>query len=580
MSFRSRREFLQLCAASVSGAILRPRADAGVVQTKPSSSPPSPPIPSPPLPVLQRYVDPLRLPRRMEPLRSGRDGDEYIIRLREFSRPLHSQLPPTRLWGFEGEYPGPTFEAWRGRPVVTEWRNQLPTQHLFAVDRHIHGARPPAPAVRTVTHLHGACTSSFSDGLPENWITPGQSVRYNWPNVQQSATLWYHDHAMGITRLNVYAGLSGFYLLRDEQERALNLPAGDYEIPLVVQDRTIDAQGQLVYAPTFEDGVPLPPGVWGSEFFGTFPLVNGSIYPYLEVEPRPYRLRVLNACNSRFMRLFLNLAKSTTDIPNLVKFHQIGSDGGLLSAPVAMEKLLLGPAERADLIVDFSGLAGKTIMMANDAPAPFPGWSMLTVPRDPIDEFMQFRVVRPLRNRTAFSLPPAHPASPPADDPSIPVRDFTLSESFDAKGRSLGMHINNKGYEDPVTEIVRLDSVEKWRFINTTDDTHPMHLHLVQFRILERQGYDVPTMQAHAKLRLVGLRRAPAPNEVGRKDTALVYPGEVLSIIVHFEGYTGRYVYHCHMVEHEDNDMMRPFVVIPAETAPSAENKTSGAKNA
>ncbi|HEX3661989.1 MAG TPA: multicopper oxidase [Acidobacteriaceae bacterium] len=576
MSFRNRREFLQLCAASVSGAILGPAGEAITVQSAPPSLP-SAPEPSVKLP---RFVDPLPVPGRLRPVRSTRQGDEYVIHLREFSRRLHSHLPPARLWGFEGEYPGPTFEAWRGRPVVTEWHNDLPKQHLFAVDPHIHGARPPAPAVRTVTHLHGACTPSFSDGLPENWITPGQSVRYTWPNVQQSATLWYHDHAMGITRLNVYAGLSGFYLLRDEQERALNLPAGDYEIPLVVQDRTVNAQGQLVYAPRFEDGVALPPGVWGSEFFGEQPLVNGAIFPYLEVEPRAYRFRVLNACNSRFVRLFLNLAKSILDIPHLVRFNQIGSDGGLLPAPVAMEKLLLGPAERADLIVDFSGLEGKTLSLTNDAATPFPGWSMMTVPGTPLDEFMQFRVTRPLRGaRTVFTLPPAHSAPAPGDDASIPVRDFVLSEAFDAKGRSLGMRINNKGYEDPVTEIVRLGSVEKWRFINTTDDTHPMHVHLVQFRILERQGYDVPTMLGSGKLKLVGMRRAPEPNEVGRKDTALVNPGEVLTILVHFEGYLGRYVYHCHMAEHEDNDMMRPFEVIAADAPPPAENKTSGAKD-
>ena len=582
MSFRSRREFLKLGAASVSGAILSRGADASAGQIGPPTGPPphQPPPPRLPVPTLERFIDPLPVPRRMRPVRSGREGDEYVIRLLEFSRPLHSQLPPARLWGFEGEYPGPTFDVERGRPIVTEWQNHLPMQHLFAVDPHIHGAMPPAPAVRTVTHLHGASTPSFSDGLPENWITPGHSVRYIYPNSQQSATLWYHDHALGITRLNVYAGLSGFYFIRDEQERALKLPAGEYEIPLVVQDRTVNKQGQLLYTPTFEDGLPLPPGVWGSEFFGEFPVVNGAITPYLEVEPRPYRFRVLNACNSRFVRLFLNLATSPTDIPRLVKIHQIGSDGGLLPAPVVMEKLLLGPAERADLIVDFSELAGKTVTLDNDAIAPFPGWSMMTVPRTMLPEFMQFRVTRPLKGaKTVFVLPPARPVPAPADDASIRVRDFTLSEKFDAKGRSLGMHINNLGYDDPVTEKVRLGSVEKWRFINTTDDTHPMHLHLVQFRILERQGYDVATLQSGGELRLVGMKRPPEPNEFGRKDTALVYPGEVLSILVHFEGYTGRYVYHCHMVEHEDNDMMRPYEVLPAD-APSAENKTSDAKNA
>lgn len=579
MSLRSRREFLKLGAVSVPGAIL---GRGGQQLGPPTGPPPTLPVPPPlPVPTLEHFIDPLPVPRRLQPLRSGKDGEEYVIRLREFSRRLHSQLPPARLWGYEGEYPGPTIDVEQGRPIVTEWHNELPRRHLFAVDPHIHGAMPPSPEVRTVTHLHGASTPSFSDGLPEKWITPGQSVRYTYPNTQQSATLWYHDHALGITRLNLYAGLSGFYLIRDEQEKTFHLPAGDYEIPLVVQDRTVNKQGQLIYTPTFEDGMPLPPDVWGSEFFGEFPLVNGVIAPYLEVEPRPYRLRILNACNSRFVRLFLNLAKSMLDVPQLVKFHQIGSDGGLLPAPVAMDKVLLGPAERADMIVDFSDLAGKTVTLNNDAMAPFPGWSMMTVPRTLLPEFMQFRVTRPLRGaKTIFTLPPAQPAPAPADDPSIPVRDFMLTEKFDAKGHSLGMHINNKGYDEPVTETVRLGSAEKWRFINTTDDAHPMHLHLIQFRILERQGYDIPTMLSKGELRLVGMKRAPEPNEFGRKDTAIVYPGEVLTILARFEGYTGRYVYHCHMVEHEDNDMMRPYEVVAGDAPPATENTSGGTKNA
>src|SRR5581483_3024169 len=169
------------------------------------------------------------------------------------------------------------------------WENQLPSEHIFRIDPHIHGAMPPAPAVRTVTHLHGSRTTSESDGLPEKWFTPGSSSVYSYPNSQHAATLWYHDHALGITRLNVYAGLSGLYLLRDDRERSLDLPSGDYEIPLIVQDRTVDEQGQLVYDPTFEDGQKIAAGIWAPEFFGELPVVNGAIYPYLEVEPRQYR---------------------------------------------------------------------------------------------------------------------------------------------------------------------------------------------------------------------------------------------------------------------------------------------------
>ncbi|MGH9599458.1 MAG: multicopper oxidase family protein [Terracidiphilus sp.] len=511
---------------------------------------------------MDRFIDPLPVPIRLTPLEVRKSGDLYRVRMLETSRKLHSQLPPARFWGYKGHYPGPTFEALRGHPIEVEWENRLPLQHIFPIDRHIHGAMPPAPAVRTVTHLHGSRTSSFSDGLPEKWFTPGHGVRFFYPNDQRAATLWYHDHALGITRLNVYAGLSGFYLLRDEQELAMNLPSGDYEIPLSLQDRTLDNRGQLVYAPTQEGAVTLPQGVWGPQFFGNLPVVNGAIYPYLNVEPRMYRFRLLNACNARFYNLYFNLAKSPTDIPALVTFHQIGSDGGLLAGPVLLEKLLLAPAERADLIVDFSRLAGKTVTLMNNAVAPYPGWTLFHSIYPPLDELMQFRVSLPLSAaRKTFSM--ASPISLPRLDPgqSVATRDLVLTERMDALGRSLGMFIDQRGYSDPVTEFPKLGTMEKWRFINMTDDAHPMHLHLVQFQILERQGFDYGSF-LQGKLKLVGKARPPAPNEAGWKDTAVVNPRDVLTILVPFLGYTGKYVFHCHVAEHEDNDMMRPYEVV------------------
>jgi spore coat protein A len=399
------------------------------------------------------------------------------------------------------------------------------------------------------------------DGLPERWITPGKSATYFYPNRQRAATLWYHDHAVGITRLNNYAGLSGFYLLRDKQERQLNLPAGDFEICLLIQDRTLDAQGQLVYRPTNEDGTPVPGGLWGPEFFGNVPVVNGAIYPYLDVEPRPYRLRILNASNSRFFHFYFNLAKTPQDIPQLVPFFQIGSDGGLLPRPAKLEKILLAPAERADVIVDFSGSSGKTVTLTNDARSPYPGW---TTPPDlhaELAELMQIRVRLPASSTRAFSIPDTLPFSPLPQTSEMKCRDFVLAERLDKTGRSLGVRINEKNYDDPVTEKVKLGATEKWRFINTTDDAHPMHLHLVQFQIVERQGFDAAALRTN-QVKLVGQTRKPAPNERGWKDTAVVNPAEVLTILVRFDGYTGRYVFHCHMLEHEDNDMMRPYEVV------------------
>jgi spore coat protein A len=494
----------------------------------------------------------------------------YRMRMLEFTQQMHSQLPPTRLWGYEGQYPGPSIEAFRGRPIEVRWENHLPSKHIFEVDPLIHGAMPPAPAVRTVPHVHGSRSRSESDGLPEKWFTPGRAAHYSYPNCQPAATLWYHDHAVGITRLNVYAGLSGFFLLRDNEERSMALPEGDYEIPLLLQDRILDDRGQLVYSPTHEDGQKLSPGVWGPEFFGNLPVVNGAIYPYLDVEPRPYRLRLLNGANSRFFNVFFNLANHPTDIPSLVPFHQIGSDGGFLSSPVALNKVLLGPAERADLIVDFSGLEGRTVTLSNNAPAPFPGWDMINSPHEKLYELMQFRVTLPISGKGETPAIP-HPVAVPRIDEreSVVTRDFVLSEQLDAQGRSLGVRINNKAYDDPVTEVVQLGSVEKWRFINTTDDAHPMHLHLVQFQILQRQGFNAAAFH-QGVLEFVGMPRPPQPNEAGWKDTAIVNPRDVLTIIARFEGYAGRYVFHCHMLEHEDNDMMRPFEVVSYEVKISA----------
>ena len=315
MGSRNRRDFLKLCISSVPALLVANNVDAGETNGRPLvqsiyRTPSS----------IERYIDPLPIPKSLVPYSTRKNRIQYRVRMLEFKHQMHSQLPPTIRWGYEGQHPGPTMEAMTGTPVEVLWENHLPSQHIFPIDPHIHGAMPPAPAVRTVPHLHGSRTRSESDGLPEKWFTPGHSARYHYPNNQQAATLWYHDHALGITRLNVYAGLSGFYFLRDAEELRMDLPSGDYEIPLVLQDRTLDDTGQLVYSPTGEDGQQVPPGRWGPEFFGDLPVVNGSIYAYLEVEPRRYRLRVLNGANSRFFNLYFNLAKHPTDIPSLVAF--------------------------------------------------------------------------------------------------------------------------------------------------------------------------------------------------------------------------------------------------------------------
>jgi len=560
MNLKKRREFLKLCIASLTTLVFAHGAEAdeatGQTNAQPIYRKPD---------SLERFIDPLPIPKRLMPEGTGGDGVQYHVRMLEFTQRLHSQLPPTRLWGYEGQYPGPTVEALRGMPIVVQWENELPMRHIFDIDPRIPGALPPTPAVRIVPHVHGSRSPSDSDGLPDKWFTPGQSARYRFPNSQSAATLWYHDDAVGIARLNVYAGLSGFFLLRDDEERSMDLPSGECEIPLMLQDRTLDDRGQLVYSPTFDDGGKAPPGFWGPSFFGNIPVVNGAIYPYRQVEPRRYRLRLLNGANSRFFNLFFNLAKRPTDIPSLVVFHQIGTDGGFLRSPVALNKVMLAPGERADLIVDFSGLAGKIVTLSNDAPAPFPGWGMFNPHYSALNELMQFQVTLPVSSKRGdFSMPRPHALVALDETKSIATRDFVLSEGMDSQGRSLGEQINGKEYDDPVTEVVKLGSIELWRFVNTTEYAHPMHLHLVQFQILRRQGFNTVAFR-DGLLEFVGTPRIAAANEAGWKDTATVYPREVLTIIVRFDGYAGRYVFHTGLLEHEDKDMMRPYDVVSGD---------------
>ena len=257
---------------------------------------------------LASFVDPLPLPprarpvgRREHPAWPGRPLPCYRMEMRAFAARLHRDLPPTPQWGYAGSSPGPTIEAERDEPVLVEWANTLPARHFLPIDHTIHGAEADKPEVRAVSHVHGARVPADSDGWPEDWYVPGRSALSRYPNAQDAATLWYHDHAMGITRLNIYAGLYGAWLLRDAQERALGLPSGEYELPLFLCDRLLGRDGQLYY-PVSDD----PAAPWVMQCQGNAVLCNGKLFPYLEVEPRRYGLRLLNVANSSFFELALN----------------------------------------------------------------------------------------------------------------------------------------------------------------------------------------------------------------------------------------------------------------------------------
>ena len=497
---------------------------------------------------LARFVDPLPMPslakqagQRASPSDPEVQVPYFRISMRAFQMKVHRDIPPTTFWGYDGACPGPSIEGRRGKPLLVEWVNELPQQHLFPVDHTLHGAEASKPDVRTVVHLHGGRTGPESDGYPENWFVQGHSATCHYPNLQEAAGLFYHDHAMGITRLNAVAGLIGQYLIRDEFEDGLNLPKGSYEIPLVIFDRSFRPDGQIHYPVSGKTGAP-----WVSEYYGSAILVNGRIFPYLEVEPRKYRLRLLNGSNGSFYRLSFSPDASITSAG--LAFHQIGSEQGFLAAPAEMNLLILGPGERADVVLDFTDHAGKEIFL-----------------RTHVAMVMQFRVASG-KVADPSTLPATlRPVTRIQENAAVMTRELTIADYQNRLGRSNVMLLNGAHWNMPVTEKPVLNSTEIWSFINLTDDSHPIHLHMVRFQILDRRPFDLAVYQLTRKIVFTGPPVELAAGELGWKDTVRVDPMTVTRIITKFEGFPGKYVWHCHMLEHEDKEMMRPYVVTTAQ---------------
>jgi spore coat protein A, manganese oxidase len=489
---------------------------------------------------LKRFVDPLptlAIARptgmRPDPANPAESVPFYRMVMGEFASRVHRDLEPARLWGFNGASPGPVIEARNGRGVLVEWVNELPQRHLFTIDHNLMGAERDKPEVRSVVHLHGAKVPAQSDGYPESWFVAGKSSLCHYPNRQDACMLWYHDHAMGINRLNIYAGLLGLYILRDEDEDALGLPRGEREIPLVLCDRKFSVDGRLAYEVS-----PDPAAPWIPEFYGNATLVNGKLFPYLEVEPALYRFRVLNGSNAQFFNLSLSTGEPMA---------QIGTDQGLLPEPVPAKIVSLAPGERADLVVDFSGSSGAQV----------------TLKIGPVEEILQFRVARgsAQKDRLPQKL---RQVVPLAESSAVRTRLLTLNEYKSPKGESMTMLLGGTHWNMPVTETPALDTAEIWSLINLTEDVHPIHLHMVRFQILDRRSFDKLHYFVKGELRTIGPPMPPDPGEAGWKDTVRAHPQMVTRIIVRFDGYAGRYVWHCHILEHEDNEMMRPFEVLPA----------------
>lgn len=543
----------------------------------------------------QKFVHPLPVPAAIDvtggptTLSMSMGQFEQDLGLRD---PLTGEVLYTTVWGYNGQYPGPTIVAKEGVPLQVYWHNHLtddgtatgtPLPHLLPVDPSLHWALRHVEnweraGVPLVTHLHGGHTESASDGLPEAWYTPNFELTghdyvkgypgapYYYDNSQEAATIWYHDHALGITRLNVYAGLAGFYLLTDAREQQLQaehkLPAAPYDLGLAIQDRMFTTDGKLYY--------PAMPEVPGSpdpshmpEFFGDFILVNGKTWPVLEVEPRQYRLRLLNGSDSRFYNLFFSDVKNKS-----LQFLQIGSDNGLLPRPIAHEQLLLSPGERMDVVVDFSdpALWGQTIVIRNNARSPYP----FGAPVNPRNEgqIMAIKVNKPLDiayplTQVPASLRPALPQPPPVTH----TRQLILFEGLDEYGRlepMLGTLADGPlRYDMSITENPALNATEVWEIYNLTPDAHPIHLHLVSFQVLNTQkfkaDYNEETGEVYS-VQLIGQPKHPGSGQDGRKDTYPIMPGEMARFIATFDR-EGLYVWHCHILSHEDHDMMRPYYV-------------------
>jgi spore coat protein A len=384
----------------------------------------------------------------------------------------------------------------------------LRTSHYFPVDLCPHGAVENADA-RTVVHLHGGHVSAASDGYPEDTFPPGQEVTYDYPNSQLPATLWYHDHALGITRLDVQMGLAGFYLLRDAFEQGLNLPAGPHEIPLAIQDRTFRPDGSLQY-----------PEMWMEHVFGDTILVNGKAWPYLDVARGKYRFRLLNGSGSRTYRLSLSSG---------APFSVIGMEGGLLPAPAPVSEVTLGPGERADVVVDFAPYpAGTEILLLNSAPAPFPGQAGVGV----IPNVMMFHVTSATGDTDPLpaTLRPLTPLSPAA---ASVTREFHLEKGpADAcspfRWRITSVVNGSVAGEmwDHVSEFPELGATEIWSFANKSGVTHPIHLHLVMFQVLDRQAFEI----VGGQIVPLGSPVPPPPHEAGWKDTVQVGPNEIVRL--------------------------------------------------
>jgi o-aminophenol oxidase len=564
----------------------------------------------------------------------GADPEPEQIELKSTWVRLHSQMAPTRVWTYNGQFPGPTIEVRRGQRIRIAWRNAV-SGGPYPVVAGEAPAIGGVPARNTqpgrgpgfveikevaelpswfVTHLHGAETGGGDDGWAENAVAYNGTQLSEYPNDQPATALWYHDHAMDITRWNVFAGLAGMYLIRDEEEDALRLPSGKYEVPLILSDRNFETDeqgrptGELLHKVRRLADVPDPEtGKFSTlPFSGPYNLVNGVVWPHFDVTARWYRFRLLNASNGRTYNLALI---DENDQPVRGVVQQIGSDGGLLPRPVPVEYdatthqgLSVAPAERMDLLVDFRALRGRRLRLVNvsagepaGTPDPtrnvlFPQIMEFRVANHPVtDRFVLPSVISSSFRRLAHDTAHGHRLvvlAPPGtrgggghpeiwemtevSDGSVRPGNDGVIELLDSDERAPRVYRRiSRTFDDTLGFKIAHGDHEVWTFLNLGGPTHPMHIHLTQFQVMERAVYDVTgfsTGNATTTSPITHTGPTPVPlNEQGWKDVFQVRSGEMVRVMGQFTGAHGRFMYHCHLLEHEDMGMMRPFAVMPRE---------------
>lgn len=619
----NRREFLLGAAAAAASGMLSSRLGSG-----PLSAEPAPNIPWPTIfhsPPMAKYVDDLTVPSTITS--SPTEPIEIVARTTSTRFHRHQPTVPTMAYNRES-YLGPTIEAHVGEQTTIEYRSEL-RKHIFAadLDTSLHGVTEKyRDTPVTSMHLHGGATPPEFDGNPERLMLPhhGTSL-FKFPNRQEAGHLWYHDHAMAITRANVYAGLAGMYFLRDDHDTGtpanpLGLPAGEHEIPLILQEKIFREDGHQSLRST----PVVPEGLWEGGAVGDRGLVNGKVWPKMTVDRGLYRFRLINAASFSVWNLFFS---------NRMPFWVIGNEGGLLNAPVRTRSIKAAPAERFDLLVDFSSLApGETVDLCNDMAPTFQAAMLgeVAMPR-----FCRFIAGAGRGDRRSVPTTLRGGSHQPDRIPPIAtpqkVRRVSVSQPYEVRVPPAIMSLNNLRYADPQIEKPRQGTTERWDIINITPDPHPIHLHLVMFRVLGRRPLRTVDYQAAHPQPAIGTRWAPDPSgfysgpmrgpaawEAGWKDTVRATGGHVTSIIVRFptadelgfdpdaifssdptqswtrpsnghavtpmpsmHDHSGNphagatpahgmvtkdlqgYVWHCHILDHEDHDMMLRYRVVP-----------------